>query len=61
MKCLKCGHVNDPNLAWCDKCLTEFPSNQPRFHICPECRHQNDPDAVHCEICHEHLRPGQSE
>lgn len=61
MKCPKCGHENDPALAWCDKCLTEFPSAKGRYLVCPECRHHNDPDAFHCEVCHEPLRPGQSE
>jgi len=61
MKCQKCGHENDPAMPWCDKCLTEFPSDRLRYLVCPECRHQNDPDAFHCEICHEPLRPGQSE
>ncbi|MBI3358098.1 MAG: zinc ribbon domain-containing protein [Nitrospirae bacterium] len=61
MKCLKCGAENDPDVSWCIKCLTEIPSNQPRYLLCPECRHKNDPTAFHCEVCHEGLRPGQAE
>jgi ribosomal protein L40E len=59
MICPKCGAENAPDLPWCEKCLTEFPSNMPRYLLCPECRHQNDPSAFYCEICHEPLRPGQ--
>jgi len=59
MVCPKCGAQNDPDLPWCEKCLTEFPSKMPRYLACPECRHRNDPSAFYCEICHEPLRPGQ--
>jgi ribosomal protein L40E len=59
MICPKCGAENAPDLPWCEKCLTEFPSNMPRFLFCPECHHKNDPSAFYCEICHEPLRPGQ--
>ncbi len=61
MTCLKCGHNNDREAPWCERCLNEFPSSLPRYLSCPHCRQKNDPDATHCETCHEPLRPGQSE